>query len=112
MQALRRELDSYSGPFGVMSFDPRLPRLLKTNMPEFRRGLVIRDSLPAWKRRLAVWLADPDFLAVDRRALGKSWVAQQRLQRPVYSWTVATADERAQAEVHADALIWEADGRP
>jgi hypothetical protein len=31
---------------------------------------------------------------------------------PVYSWTIATAEQRAQAEVHADALIWEADGRP
>ena len=29
-----------------MSFDPRIPRLLKTNMPDVRRGLVIRDSLP------------------------------------------------------------------
>jgi hypothetical protein len=31
---------------------------------------------------------------------------------PVYSWTIRTADQRAQAQVQADALIWEADGRP
>ena len=31
---------------------------------------------------------------------------------PVYTWTIRTAAERAQAEVQADALIWEADGGP
>ena len=110
--ALRRTLASYNGPFGIMSFDPRIPRLLKTNMPQVRRGLVIRDSLSAMKRRVALWLADPDFVAVERTALGKSWVAELRKRMPVYSWTVASAEQRAQAGVHADSLIWEADGRP
>jgi hypothetical protein len=31
---------------------------------------------------------------------------------PVYSWTIRSESERAQAAVHADALIWEGDGRP
>jgi glycerophosphoryl diester phosphodiesterase len=110
--ALKRDLSGYRGPFGVMSFDARIPRLLKTNMPEVRRGLVVRDSLPPWKRRLAMWLADPDFLAVDRKALGKSWVARARERMPVCSWTIRTPEQRAQAQIHADALIWEADGRP
>ena len=110
--ALRRDLAGYSGRFGVMSFDPRIPRLLKTNMPEVRRGLVIRDSLPTFRRLMAMWLADPHFLAVDRAALAKDWVARARRRMPVYSWTIATADQRAQAEVQADALIWEGDGRP
>ena len=39
-----------SGPFGVMSFDPRVPRLLKTNVPRVRRGLVIKDSLSPVRR--------------------------------------------------------------
>jgi glycerophosphoryl diester phosphodiesterase len=110
--ALGRELAGYKGRFGVISFDPRIARLLKTNMPEVRRGLVIRDSLPAWRRRLAIWLADPQFIAVERTALGKSWAAHVRRRMPVYSWTIRTAAERAQAAVHADALIWESDGRP
>ena len=59
-----------------------------------------------------MWLADPQFLAVDRAALGKAWVARVRRRMPVYSWTIRTPSERAQATVHADALIWEADGRP
>ena len=112
MPALKGELAGYRGAFGVMSFDARIPRLLKTNMPEVRRGLVVRDDLPPMRRRLAMWLADPDFIAVDRAALGKSWVARARERMPVYSWTIRTPEQRAQAQVHADALIWEADGRP
>ena len=110
--ALRRELGAYAGPFGVMSFDPRISRLLKTNMPHVRRGLVIRDDLAPWRRRLALWLADPDFVAVDRLALGRSWVAQLRGRMPVYSWTISSTEQRVHAQVHADALIWESDGRP
>ena len=110
--ALVSALAGYRGRFGVMSFDPRISRLMKTNMPDVRRGLVIRDSLPALRRHWALWLADPQFVAVDRLSLGKPWVACLRRRMPVYSWTIRTAQERAQASVHADALIWESDGRP
>lgn len=112
MPALRSALAGYQGPFGVMSFDPRLSRLLKTNMPTVRRGLVVRDSLPTLRRWAATWLASPDFLAIDRAALGKLWVASARRRMPIYSWTIRTTAERETAEVHADAPIWEGDGRP
>jgi glycerophosphoryl diester phosphodiesterase len=110
--ALTSALAGYAGRFGVMSFDPRISRLVKTNMPDMRRGLVIRDSLPAPRRRVAIWLADPQFVAVERTALGKPWVTRLRRRMPVYSWTIRTPQQRAQASVHADALIWEGDGRP
>jgi glycerophosphoryl diester phosphodiesterase len=110
--ALSRTLAGYQGAYGVMSFDPRIPRLLKTNLPAVRRGLVVRDRLPAWKRRIAVWLADPQFLGVDVAALGKPWVERARRRIPVYSWTVRNPEQRRQATVHADAAIWEGDGRP
>ena len=110
--ALRRDLAGYSGRIGVMSFDPRIARLHKTNLPEVRRGLVVRADLPPLRRRLALWLADPQFTAVERAALGKPWVESIRERMPVYAWTIRSADHRAQAEVQADALIWEADGRP
>jgi glycerophosphoryl diester phosphodiesterase len=110
--ALATGLAGYRGRFGVMSFDPRISRLMKTNMPAVRRGLVIRADLPAARRRVALWLADPQFVAVDRTALGRPWVARLRSRMPVYSWTIRTAEQRAQAAVHADALIWEGDGRP
>ena len=110
--ALATALAGYRGPFGVMSFDPRISRLVQTNLQQARRGLVIRDDLPPLRRRLAIWLADPQFIAVERTALGKPWVTQARRRMPVYSWTIRSEAERAQAAVQADALIWEGDGRP
>jgi glycerophosphoryl diester phosphodiesterase len=110
--ALKRTLAGYDGRFGVMSFDARLGRLLKARLPSVPRGLVIRQKLKPWPRRLAFWLADPDFIAVERAALREDWVAQARERMPVYSWTIKGPVQRKQAEVHADALIWEADGRP
>ena len=110
--ALKEALKQYRGPHGVMSFDPRISRLLKTNHPRVRRGLVVRDKLTSTKRRLAMCLADPHFLAVDRLALERPWVAEARQRLPVYSWTIRGPQQRAAAQVHADALIWEADGRP
>ena len=112
MPALKRALRDYRGRHGVMSFDPRISRLLKTNHPRVRRGLIIKDDLSPLRRRMAMWLADPRFLAVERTALGKSWVAKERERMPVYSWTIRGPQQRTQAQVHADALIWEADGRP
>ena len=110
--ALRRALGDYPGRFGVMSFDPRLPRLLKSNMPHVRRGLLVQTELPPLKRRLYLALADPQFVAVEREALGGAWVGGLRSRMPVYGWTITNPAERAQAAVHSDALIWEADGRP
>jgi glycerophosphoryl diester phosphodiesterase len=110
--ALLAALNGYTGPFGVMSFDPRLSRWFKTNAPHIRRGLVVRDSLSAPKRWASMLLADPQFLAVDRHARGKPWVARARARLPIYSWTIRTAEQRAIAEPLADALIWEHDGRP
>ncbi len=110
--ALKRALGDYSGPFGVMSFDARIPRLMKTNLPRIRRGLVIKDRLSSWRRCWAMWLADPQFLAVETTALGKPWVEKARRRIPVYTWTVRNAEQRRQAAVHADAPIWEDHGRP
>jgi len=110
--ALLEALNDYHGACGVMSFDPRLPRWLKTNAPHIRRGLVIADRLSPVRRWGSMMLADPHFLAIDRAALGKPWVAGARRRMPVYSWTIRTAAERSAAAPLADALIWEDDGRP
>jgi glycerophosphoryl diester phosphodiesterase len=109
---LRNALDHYRGAFGIMSFDPRIARLVRRGLPSMRRGLVIRHGLASVQRHLAIRLADPQFLSVERSALGEPWVDRVRARMPVYSWTIRTAHERAQAAVHADALIWEGDGRP
>ena len=112
MRALKSALRDYRGRHGIMSFDPRIARLLKTRFPRVRRGLVIRNSLSLPGRSAALALADPHFIAVERSAIDKRWVALQRKRRPVYCWTIRGPQQRTQAQVHADALIWEADGRP
>jgi glycerophosphoryl diester phosphodiesterase len=110
--ALRRELAGYRGRFGILSFDPRLLRLVKTQMPGVRRGLLIQERRSYVERRMYIRIAEPEFLAVEFATLGRPWVAQARRSRPVYGWTIRTVAQRAQAQVQADALIWEADGRP
>ena len=106
------DLAPRDGRMGVMSFDPRVGRWLKNHAPLTRRGLVIRDSLSPLKRWIAMKIASPHFLSVDVAALGRPWVARARKTMPVYSWTIRTPAERAVAAPLADALIWEADGRP
>jgi glycerophosphoryl diester phosphodiesterase len=110
--ALQRELAGYRGRFGVMSFDPRLCRLIRRRMPGVRSGLLLKERQSSFERIAYMHIAAPDFLGVERLALAKRWVASARQSMPVYSWTIRSAAERAQAEVQADALIWEGDGRP
>ena len=110
--ALDRELAGYRGPIAILSFDPRLLRRLKTELPGVRRGLNVSNSLNRLRRTLAIRRAAPDFLGLEQTALGKPWVERARRLMPIYGWTIRTTKERAQAEVHADALIWEGDGRP
>jgi glycerophosphoryl diester phosphodiesterase len=110
--ALLSALGDYWGPFGVMSFDPRLLRWLKTNAPHIRRGLVLRERLSPARRWGSMMLADPQFIAVDRAALSQKWIARARRRVPVYAWTIRTGAERRAAAPLTNALIWEADGRP
>lgn len=95
-----------------MSFDPMVGHWLRRNAPQIRRGLVLDAGVPTLRRWISLLVARPQFLAVDRTTLGKSWVKRARRRMPIYSWTIRTAKERAQAEVQADALIWEGNGRP
>jgi glycerophosphoryl diester phosphodiesterase len=110
--ALGRELAGYRGRLAVLSFDPRIIRLLGSEMPAVRRGLNIKDGLMPLRRAISIRSAAPDFLGVELSALSKPWATRIRRSMLVYSWTIRTAEDRAQAAVHADALIWEGDGRP
>ncbi|URD60131.1 glycerophosphodiester phosphodiesterase [Sphingomonas sp. KRR8] len=110
--AVAEELADYRGPVAVMSFDPRVPRWFATNAPSIRRGLIIDSRLKPWWRELFLRTAHAQFYAVDCRAIDQRWVARMRARRPVYSWTVRSAQDRVKVAKHADAPIWEGDGRP
>jgi len=93
-RAVRRDLEGYLGPVGVMSFDPRVPRWFAEREPEVLRGLVVteqnsRTLTGALKRKLSVMHAKPDFLALDVRDLPSSLARKQaRKGRALFSWTV------------------------
>lgn len=114
--AVRRELEGYRGPHGVMSFDPRVSRWFADNAPRTARGLVVtEENTPGWRgrlrRHLSLWHARPDFLAYDVRDLPSAFAATQRSRGlPVATWTVRSPDMRARAQEHADAPIAEGDG--
>ena len=111
-QAVAAALASYSGPVGVMSFEPTVGRWFARHVPQLRRGLVISERASAFDRWRSLRSATPHFLAVSRATLGLRWTRRQRGQRWLYSWTIRTVADRETAEIHADALIWEGDGRP
>jgi glycerophosphoryl diester phosphodiesterase len=111
-EAVAEGLATYGGPVGIMSFEPAVGRWFALRRPHYRRGLVISERASAFDRWRSIKLASPQFLAVDRAALGRFWAAKQRSLRWLYSWTIRSAAERETAEIHADTLIWEGDGRP
>ena len=111
-EAVAEELEDYAGPVGVMSFEPKAIKWFGRHRPYRRRGLVISERAGPIDRWSGLLNASPHFLAVDRAAIAQPWVAKQRANRWVYSWTIRSPADRQTAEIHADALIWEGDGRP
>lgn len=112
------ELAGYDGLHAVMSFDPRVSRWLCRHSPRTVRGLVIREdehghTQQAWRRRAALWIARPEFVAYHVKALPSPWVASLRSRGlPVLTWTVDSPETLATARAHADALIAEGAGLP
>lgn len=111
-------LGGYAGRYAVMSFDPRVSRWLRRHAPQAVRGLVMRedahgDTRSAWRRRLALWIARPDFLAYHVKALPNAFTARLRASGvPVLTWTVDSPEALATARAHADAAIAEGAGLP
>lgn len=114
--AVRRELDGYTGPHAVMSFDPRVARWFASHSPRTLRGLVVSEESKkhwrgVWERHSALWHARPQFLAYDVRDLPSRFAASQRARGlPVLTWTVRSPEQRGMAALHADAPIAENEG--
>ena len=113
-----RALEGYRGAVGVMSFNPQVARWFRRHAPRIPRGLVVTESGKKGargriERHLALWLAQPDFLAYDIRDLPSRFAsAQRRRGIPIYSWTVRTESDRERAAGHADQIIYEGPAAP
>ncbi len=109
-------LASYAGDHAIMSFDPRVARWFRRHSPQTCVGLVMREdehgyTQKPWQRRLALQIAQPDFLAYHIAALPNRWVAALRARGlPVLTWTVTSPETRARALTNADALVSEGAG--
>ena len=111
-RAVVNDLREYSGPVGVMSFEPAVGKWLARHEPDIRRGLVISRNASAFDRWRCIRASSAQFLAIDCGVIGRPWVARERKSKWIYSWTIRSPADRETAEIHADALIWEGDGRP
>ncbi len=114
--AVAADLSGYSGPHAVMSFDPRVARWFRKHSPATCAGLIMREdehgyTQKPWQRRLAYWIALPDFLAYHIAALPSTWVARLRRKGlPILTWTVNSPETRRRGLSRADALISEGEG--
>jgi glycerophosphoryl diester phosphodiesterase len=115
-------LRGYSGPVAAMSFDPEQVQMLRAQAPELTRGIVAERwyrhqewSDLTWFQRqglgnLVHWPSTwPDFVAFSVKDLptAATWVARNVFRRPLLTWTVRTADDRARAERYASQMIFE-----
>ncbi len=114
---------TYRGPIGLMSFDPDVMAALRVLAPGVARGIVSGSYSGAgwWNRKVskqrAARLRDllesapaaPDFYAYQIGALPTPVTEYVRTVQglPLLTWTVRTAKDRAIANQHADAMIFE-----
>lgn len=111
-------LRGYDGLHAVMSFDPRVSRWFRRHSPETVQGLVMREdeigmTQKAWQRHLALWVAQPEFIAYHIAALPNPMVSSLRARgMPVLTWTVNSPELLARARSNADTPIAEGEGLP
>lgn len=113
-------LETYRGPYGLMSFDPDLVEALRLRSPATVRGIVADravdryyDFLPA-ERRLELrgfsHLArtEPHFISFDYRQLPFAPVTQFRhAGNPVITWTIRSPEAAAVARRYCDQITFE-----
>lgn len=115
-EAVMSALSGYAGRLAVMSFDPRVSQWLRRHAPQTVRGLVMREdrhghTRTGLQRHVALWIAKPDFIAYQVKALPNGFVAGlRRTGMPVLTWTVDSLQALATASAHADAPIAEGAG--
>lgn len=118
--AVERAVRGYTGRAAVMSWNVFSVFRFRRQAPDIRRGLVVTSIFESrhFSNRLLVQAAHllpaaaitgADFLAHDVRHLPTHLSKRYRRKgKPVLTWTVRTAEDRARAAQYADAAIFEA----
>jgi glycerophosphoryl diester phosphodiesterase len=113
-EAVRQAVERYSGPVGIMSFNPEVGAWFARRAPNVLRGLVVtKQGKSGFRGRIerifSLWRCRADFLAYDIRDLPSAFAGAARARGiPVYTWTVRSEDDRARAAEQADQIIFEA----
>ena len=117
---------TYKGPLALMSFDPAVMAVMRHLAPEIPRGIVAggyriernddwwQDKLD-WRERLLLrhllrsFPSRPSFFNYHVKSLPTpaTTIARRVLAIPLFVWTVRTQADRAAAEQHGDAMVFE-----
>jgi glycerophosphoryl diester phosphodiesterase len=113
-------LETYAGPYALMSFDPEIIASLRERSPETVRGIVadratdpFYDCLPVSRRvelqRLThVHTTQPHFVSFDWRDFPFAPVdAFRRHGGPVISWTIRDVEAASRARRYSDQITFE-----
>jgi len=121
-QSIADALGRYNGHVAVMSFDPECVAAFRRVAPSLSRGLISErfedkhywPHLSAWQRfamrhLLTAAFARPHFIAYDIRALPAlaPGIAHDVFRLPLLTWTVRSEADKANAQLFADAMIFE-----
>lgn len=113
--AIRRAMEGYGGPIGIMASDPRIVRWFREHSRRVACGMVITNQTAAfpWRARnplwraWAMWRAQPDFLVFDLAALSLPQINRMRQRGlPVLAQTVRSEADRSAALQHASNYIF------
>ena len=114
-------LEGYKGEAAVMSFDPECVAAFQRLAPSLPRGLIAerfdKDNWPNLSARqrltmrhlLTAAIARPNFIAYDIKALPAlaPGIARDVFRLPLLTWTVRNEADKANAQLFADAMIFE-----
>lgn len=104
------QLQRYSGPAALMSFDPRLINAVRAADQEIPRGLTATGDWRCALRHLpAAVTLGVDFVSYNVGDLPTltPFVARHVLRLPLISWTVRTEEQRRKAEKWTDQITFE-----
>ena len=120
-EALKRELEGYSGPYVAESFNPYALKSLRKCAPEILRGMLSMEYSKTEKfggkivytlleKLLLNFIARPDFIAYDHTGYRVSALGtvKRLFDTTLVAWTVKSPEEEKAAYDHGfDAVIFE-----